>query len=97
MFGCCKRSSGPSARDLVNEGARLLDVRGPDEFADGHLPGAIHIPVDELPARLAELEPRHAGVVVYCRSGRRSARAAELLRSSGFRDVHDLGPMSDWR
>lgn len=97
MFGCCRRSRGPSARDLVEEGARLLDVRSPEEFADGHLPGAIHIPVDELPSRLAELEPRHAAVVVYCRSGRRSARAAELLRTSGFDAVHDLGAMSDWR
>jgi phage shock protein E len=97
MFGFRKQSRGPSARELVADGARLLDVRGPDEFADGHLPGAIHIPVDELQTRICELEPRDAGVVVYCRSGRRSAKAAELLRTSGFAAVYDLGSMSDWR
>ena len=97
MFGRRKQSRAPSARNLVAEGARLLDVRSPEEFAGGHLPGAIHIPVDELQARIYELEPRDAGVVVYCRSGRRSARAAELLRTSGFDAVHDLGSMSDWR
>ena len=97
MFGWCRRRRGPLARDLVEKGARLLDVRSREEFAGGHLPGAIHIPVDELETRIGELEPRHAAVVVYCRSGRRSARAAELLRTSGFDAVYDLGPMSDWQ
>jgi phage shock protein E len=53
------------------------------------------VPVDDLDRRLPELEPKDRPVVVYCRSGRRSARAAAALRAAGFR-VADLGPMSRW-
>lgn len=69
----------------------LLDVRGPDEFATGHLQDALNIPVDQLAQRLAELGPKSRPIGVYCRSGRRSARAVELLRRAGFQTVVDLG------
>jgi len=68
----------------------LLDVRSPEEFATGHATGACNIPLAELATRLSEL-PRERAVAVYCRSGRRSALAVELLRKSGFSDVSDLG------
>lgn len=84
------------ARQLVHDGARLVDVRTPDEFAAGHIPGAINIPVQQLDARMSELQPKDAAVVVYCRSGHRSGNAARLLKSAGFLAVHDLGPMSRW-
>jgi phage shock protein E len=84
------------ARQLVRAGARLVDVRTPGEFASSHLPGAINIPVQELEARVGELRPVDAAVVVYCRSGHRSGNAARLLKSAGFVAVHDLGPMSRW-
>lgn len=61
----------------------LVDVRTPEEFAQGHARGAINIPVQELGARLGELS-RVKRVVVYCRSGARSATAARLLRMAGF-------------
>lgn len=80
---------------MVQEGALLLDVRSPEEFASGRLPDAVNIPVEELKSRLGELEAKRP-IVVYCRSGRRSAKAAELLKSAGFQQVHDLGPMSAW-
>jgi rhodanese-related sulfurtransferase len=93
MFDLFKRP--PSRhRELVREGALLLDVRTAEEFASGHVDGAINIPVDRLPARLAEIGARKK-VVVYCRSGGRSARAAALLRSVGH-EVHDIGGMSSW-
>jgi phage shock protein E len=88
--------SGAQARQLVRAGARLVDVRTPGEFAAGHLPGAINIPVQELEARVGELRPVDAAVVVYCRSGHRSGNAARLLKSAGFAAVRDLGPMSRW-
>ena len=88
--------SGPEAHKLVQAGARLVDVRTPGEFAAGHIPGAINIPVQQLDGRLNELEPREAAVVLYCRSGHRSGNAARLLKSNGFPAVHDLGPMSRW-
>lgn len=88
--------SSAEARQLVQAGARLVDVRTPGEFAAGHIPGAINIPVQQLDARIDELQPKDAGVVVYCRSGHRSGNASRMLKSAGFKAVHDLGPMSRW-
>jgi phage shock protein E len=88
--------SGAEARQLVRTGARLVDVRTPGEFTAGHIEGAINIPVQELEARLNELQPKDRGIVVYCRSGHRSGNAARMLKSAGFSVVHDLGPMSRW-
>jgi phage shock protein E len=88
--------TGADARRLVREGARLVDVRTPSEFAAGHIEGALNIPVQELGDRLQELEPRDQAVVVYCRSGHRSGNAARLLTRAGFPTVHDLGAMSRW-
>lgn len=82
------------ARQRVKEGAILLDVRTREEFEGGHLPGAKNIPVQELGARLSEL-PKGAKVVVYCRSGGRSAAASQVLKGRGH-DVLDIGPMSAW-
>jgi rhodanese-related sulfurtransferase len=76
----------------------ILDVRTPEEFAEGHVPGAINISHDELAARLAEIESaRDAEVVVYCRSGRRAGIAEELLRAEGFGNLKHLeGDMLAW-
>lgn len=91
------RLSPERARALVEEGATLVDVRTDGEFAEGHIPGAVNIPVDELESRLKEVGPKDKAVVLYCRSGSRSARAARILQREGFREVHDLGGMSRWR
>jgi phage shock protein E len=82
-------------RKLVEQGALLLDVRTPDEFASGHVSRATNIPVQQLQARLNELGPRSRPVVVYCRSGGRSAQAARLLSTVGY-EVKDIGPMTAW-
>ena len=86
------------AHDLVEQQhALLLDVRSRDEYAERHLEGALNIPVGELEGRLAELEDRKAGpIVVYCRSGRRSERAMNLLRAHGFTRVENLGGIKNW-
>lgn len=88
--------SSVEARQLVQAGARLVDVRTPAEFAAGHIAGAINIPVQQLDTRMRELEPKAGAVVLYCRSGQRSGNAARMLKSAGFAAVHDLGPMSRW-
>ena len=88
--------SSAEARQLVRAGARLVDVRTPGEFAAGHISGAINIPVQQLDARMSELQPKYAAVVVYCRSGHRSGNAARMLKNAGFVAVRDLGPMSHW-
>lgn len=93
--GGAARVDGPAARKLVAEGALLLDVRTPSEFGGGHVAGAVNVPVDELERRLAEI-PKGREIVVYCRSGARSARAATVLQQHERGPVHDLGPMGAW-
>jgi phage shock protein E len=92
-----KRSApAPHARALVQAGALLLDVRSPEEFAAGHIAGAMNLPVQQLEQRRDDLGSRERPVVVYCRSGARSAQATSLLRGAGFAQVHDLGAMHNW-
>jgi phage shock protein E len=75
---------------------QVLDVRTADEFARGHVPGALLIPHDALAAQLGRLDPARP-VVVYCRSGRRATIAETLLRERGF-DVSQLqGSFPAWR
>lgn len=75
----------------------VLDVRTPREFASGHVPNALNIPVQELEQRHAELGDKDTPIVIYCRSGARSAAAAGLLRDLGFSKLTDIGAMSNWR
>ena len=81
-------------------GPLLLDVRTPQEFAGGHLPGALLVPVAEVPGRLAEVREASRGreVVVYCERGGRAMRAAQSLTEGGFQKVGHLeGDMRAWR
>jgi rhodanese-related sulfurtransferase len=86
---------GPEQADvLVREGATLLDVREPDEWAAGHAPEAIHLPLGQLATRLAEVPP--GSVVVVCRSGGRSARATAVLLADGREARNLAGGMQAW-
>jgi rhodanese-related sulfurtransferase len=89
-------SLGHQAKVLVSQGAVLLDVRTPEECAAGKLPKSHNIPLHELPNRLRELPDKQCPIVVYCRSGGRSAQAAQLLQRAGYRQVFDLGAMTNW-
>lgn len=73
--------------------ATFVDVRTPQEYAERHCPGALNIPLDVLEGRLSELGPKDAPIVLYCRSGARSAVAAALLKRAGFTQVKDVGPL----
>lgn len=95
-FGFRQAAGGAKARELVQSGAVLLDVRSPQEFAGEHVEGALNIPVHDLPRRISELGPPNRAVVVYCHSGARSASAAGFLRQAGFHHVHDMGAMFNW-
>jgi rhodanese-related sulfurtransferase len=74
---------------VVDPATQLIDVRQPDEVAAGGLPGAVNIPLDELPSRIDELDPQRR-TVMLCRSGARSARAADYLVDAGFTNVVNL-------
>lgn len=89
------------ASELINEGSGnvLLDVRTQEEYDGelGHLSGAILIPVQELQSRIGELDPHHGKrILVYCRTGRRSRTAAEILNRHGHDAVNVEGGMVAW-
>jgi rhodanese-related sulfurtransferase len=75
----------------------VLDVRTPEEFVAGHVPGAVNIPYDQIAARLAEV-PKDKDVVLYCRSGRRAALAGEVLTGNGYTRLQHLeGDIVAWQ
>ncbi|WP_040382263.1 rhodanese-like domain-containing protein [Deinococcus apachensis] len=74
---------------MVQEGALLVDVREPNEYAEVHAEGALLVPLSEFEARYAEL-PRDRELVMICRSGARSARAGRYLLENGYTNVVNL-------
>jgi rhodanese-related sulfurtransferase len=75
--------SREEAKALLEGGAQLVDVRVDHEWDAGHIPGAMHLPLEELAERSDELDPDRP-VVLYCRGGTRSSMAAEALEGAGF-------------
>jgi len=71
------------AQALLEDDAQLVDVRVGHEWEAGHIAGAVHLPLEELPERVGELDPERP-VVLYCRGGTRSSMAAEALAAAGF-------------
>ncbi len=82
-------------KNKIEGGARIVDVRTPGEFDSGHYKGAVNIPLQEMNARLAEFGDKAKPIVVYCRSGRRSAEAKKILIENGYTDVTDGGGLPD--
>ncbi|BFT31304.1 hypothetical protein D210916BOD24_24800 [Alteromonas sp. D210916BOD_24] len=83
---------------VANKEWLLLDVRSTEEFAQGHIPGAMNIPFDEIDHYLAELDT-HKGkpIIIYCRSGRRARIAMKVLADLNFPDVMHLeGDVEGW-
>ncbi len=75
----------------------VIDARTPQEYAAGHVPGAVNIPYDQVAAHLGEI-PKDEDVVVYCHSGRRAGLAAETLEKAGYkRLLHLQGDMQAWQ
>jgi phage shock protein E len=73
----------------------LVDVRTPEEYAAGHIPTAVNIPVAEI-AKNPPSKDKGALIIVYCRSGARSAKARSILTDLGYTDVVDFGGVSRW-
>jgi rhodanese-related sulfurtransferase len=94
--GCATDVSTHDAHRLVYDGARLLDVRTREEYAERHARGAMNIPIAELRKRMSELAPRDRPVVVYCHTGVRAGIAAIQLRRAGFTRVYNVGTIARW-
>ena len=76
----------------------ILDVRRPDEYAEGHIPGAINVPNEEIgAAEPLELPDKSQLILVYCRSGRRSKEASEKLVMLGYTNIVEFGGILDWK
>lgn len=85
------------AAQLRSEGALILDVREPSEWAQFHIPGATLIPLGSLPTRLNEV-PKDRNVVVVCRTGNRSAQGRDILLNAGFTKVTSMaGGVTQWQ
>ncbi|MEA1888442.1 MAG: rhodanese-like domain-containing protein [Pseudomonadota bacterium] len=78
-------------RRLLDEGAKLVDVRSENEFRQGYLQNAINHPVEWISAGHHPQEEKETALVVYCVTGARSSAARNMLLAAGFKEVHDLG------
>lgn len=90
--------SAEEAKEMMDEGGvTVVDVRTPEEYAGGHVPGAVNVPNEEIgdgqPEALAD---KDATILVYCRSGRRSKDAADKLVKQGYENLYDFGGIIDW-
>lgn len=83
-----------AARQAAERGAVIVDVRTPQEFSSRHVEGAINLPVEGLHKSFTQLD-KDKEVILYCRSGRRSALAKQLLESKGY-TVYDVATQADW-
>ena len=82
---------------MDSEEVIVLDVRTQAEYDDGHIENAVLLPVDEISAKAEDvLKDKNAKILVYCRSGNRSATAARTLINMGYTNVYDFGGIIDW-
>ena len=82
--------------DLMNEGAVLIDVRSASEYAEGHLDNSINLTVDTIGINIEKMvSDKNTKIIVYCRSGNRSATAANTLINLGYKNVYDLGALNN--
>ncbi|MEL7647874.1 MAG: rhodanese-like domain-containing protein [Sedimentibacter sp.] len=96
--GKYKKIGAEEAKKIMDsEEVIVLDVRTQDEYDQGHIPGSVLLPVDEISAKAVQvLSERDAKILVYCRSGNRSAAAARTLIDMGYTNVYDFGGINDW-
>ena len=103
--GCSNSSSKTSIsymkakEKIINEGAILLDVRTSDEYNDKHITGSINLPLDEITKDNVQplITNLDSIIIVYCKSGTRSAEAVQKLNDLGYKQVYDLGSMDNWK
>lgn len=75
----------------MTKNAVLIDVRTKEEYAEGHIPDSINLPLSHLDQILKEVPDKNTPLFVYCQSGSRSARAAKSMKKAGYSDVTNIG------
>ena len=97
-LGCRQITMEEAAKRMEQEPAAIiLDVRRPDEYQAGHIPGAINIPNETIGREeLPQLPDKDQTILVYCRSGNRSKQASEKLAALGYTQVLEFGGILDW-
>lgn len=102
MYGCENKNyttiSAAEGKQMLDDGdVILVDVREPSEYAEGHISGAILLPVGQIESKAeGVLTNKKAKIIVYCRSGRRSADAAKQLVDMGYSNIYDMGGIQSW-
>lgn len=92
-----KITSEEAKEEMNNSNVIILDVRTEDEYNSGHIENSVLIPVDDLENKAEELlVNKEQKILVYCRSGNRSKKAADLLVEMGYTNVYDFGGIKDW-
>jgi rhodanese-related sulfurtransferase len=95
MFNSIKEmlGFGPATdyAQLIKDGAMIVDVRTPGEYASGHIKGSVNIPVDQLRTGMSKLKNKQTPIITCCASGMRSATAKSILVSSGYDQVYNGG------
>lgn len=87
LFG---QKDNKQLKEVIKEGAFLVDVRTPSEFASGSVKGAVNIPLDKISGQLSKFKGKK-NIVVFCRSGNRSGQAKQILEKNGFQNVVNGG------
>lgn len=87
MFG---QAETGNLAEVIEKGAFLVDVRTPEEFAMGSVPGSVNIPLDEVPTRVKEFKGK-GEIVVFCRTGNRSGQAKRFLEAQGIQNIINGG------
>ena len=91
LFGIFGKGMDAYVGQAQREGATLVDVREPSEFAGGHVEGAINVPLRSISSAEKTLTDKNAALYVYCLSGGRSSRACSQLKSMGYSNVTNIG------
>ncbi|MCF8258906.1 MAG: rhodanese-like domain-containing protein [Flavobacteriales bacterium] len=90
IFGTGSDSSA-QIKELLAQGALIIDVRSPEEYREGHITKSVNIPLNRIPDKVTELKRKNKPIITCCRSGARSGMAADQLRAAGI-EVVNGGP-----
>lgn len=91
-----QRIDAQKAKEMMQDSSVIvLDVRTQEEYAQGHIPNAELLPLDQI-EKISEVAEKDKTILIYCRSGNRSAQAAHYLIESGYENVYDFGGILSW-